>query len=133
MISIAKWTLAGALALGVMAGPAAAQQLKIGTLTGDPVRGQAAFAPCKACHVTQKGVNRVGPSLNGIVGRKAGTVPGFNYSAANKGSGVTWTPQVMFTYLENPRKFMPGTKMAYAGLKDPQKRADVIAWLATQK
>jgi cytochrome c len=125
--------LASAVALAATGGPAAAQQLKIGTLTGDPVRGQAAFAPCRACHVTQAGVNRVGPSLHRIIGRKAGTVPGFNYSAANRGSGVTWTPQIMFTYLENPRKFMPGTKMAYAGLKDPQKRADVIAWLATQR
>jgi cytochrome c len=128
-----KTVLAAAAALLALGGPAAAQQLKIGTLTGDPVRGQAAFAPCRACHVTQAGVNRVGPSLHGIIGRRAGTVPGFNYSAANKNSGVTWTPQVMFTYLENPRQFMPGTKMAYAGLKDPQKRADVIAWLATQK
>lgn len=133
MVNIAKWIVAGALALGSVTGPAAAQQLKIGTLTGDPTRGQAAFAPCRACHVTQAGVNRVGPSLHGIVGRKAGTVAGFNYSAANKSSGVTWTPQVLFTYLENPRKFMPGTKMAYAGLKDPQRRADLIAWLATQK
>ncbi|MFN3287100.1 MAG: c-type cytochrome [Sphingomonadaceae bacterium] len=128
-----KTMLASAFALAALAAPAAAQQLKIGNLTGDPARGQAAFAPCRACHVTQPGVNRVGPSLHGIIGRRAGTVPGFNYSAANKNSGVTWTPQVMFTYLENPRKFMPGTKMAYAGLKDPQKRADLIAWLATQK
>lgn len=133
MTTLLKTVLASAVVLATTAGPAAAQQLKIGNLTGDAARGQAAFAPCRACHVTQPGVNRVGPSLHGIIGRRAGSVPGFNYSAANKNSGVTWSPQVMFTYLENPRKFMPGTKMAYAGLKDPQKRADLIAWLATQK
>jgi len=87
------------------------------------------FAQCKACHVTDKGVNRVGPSLHGIVGRKAGTVPGFNYSAANRSSGVSWTEETLYTYLENPRKFMPGTKMAFAGLRQPQQRADVIAYL----
>jgi cytochrome c len=83
--------------------------------------------------VTDKGVNRVGPSLHGIVGRKAGTVAGFNYSTANKNSGVTWDEKTLFVYLENPRKFMPGTKMAFAGLKQPQQRADVIAYLKTFK
>jgi cytochrome c len=82
--------------------------------------------------VVEPGVNRVGPSLHGIIGRTAGSVPGFNYSAANKGSGVTWTEEVLFEYLENPREFMPGTRMAFVGLKKPQDRADVIAYLKTQ-
>jgi cytochrome c len=133
MLSLMESLLAALITLVALAGPVAAQQLKIGTLVGDPARGQAAFAPCRACHVTQAGVNRVGPSLHGVVGRTSGSVPGFAYSAANKQGHIVWTPQVLFNYLENPRKFMPGTKMAFVGVKDPQKRADIIAWLATQK
>ncbi|NBU27568.1 MAG: cytochrome c family protein, partial [Caulobacteraceae bacterium] len=78
------------------------------------------------------GVNKVGPSLHGVVGRTAGSIAGFRYSAANKGSGVKWSEDVLFTYLENPRKFMPGTNMSFVGLRDPQKRADVIAYLKSQ-
>jgi len=98
-------------------------------LTGDPARGQRVFAQCRTCHVVQPGVNRVGPSLHGIVGRQAGTVPNFRYSPANKNSGITWTEPVLFEYLENPRQYIPGTYMAYPGLRDPQQRADVIAYL----
>jgi cytochrome c len=77
-------------------------------------------------------VNRVGPSLHGIVGRTAGTIEGFRYSPANKNSGITWTEEQLFTYLEDPRKTIPGTFMAFAGIKDPQQRADLIAYLKTQ-
>jgi cytochrome c len=112
----------------VAAAPAAAQMP-----AGNAAAGEKVFAQCKTCHVTDKGVNRVGPSLHGVVGRKSGTVPGFKYSAANLKSGVTWTAPVLFQYLEAPMKFMPGTKMAFAGLKKPQDRADVIAFLATKK
>jgi cytochrome c len=101
-------------------------------LTGDATAGQRIFGQCRTCHVVEPGVNRVGPSLHSIVGRTAGTVPGFNYSDANKNSGVTWTEEVLFEYLEDPRGFMPGTKMAFVGLKKPQDRADVIAYLKTQ-
>jgi cytochrome c len=121
--------LFAAVAAGAfLAGPAMAQMPK-----GDPAAGQRVFAQCRACHVTDKGVNRVGPSLHGIVGRKAGTVPGFKYSKANASSGVTWTEDKLFEYLENPRKFIPGTTMAFAGIRNPQQRADLIAWLKTQK
>ncbi len=102
------------------------------SLTGDAAKGEKIFAQCKACHVAEPGVNRVGPSLHGVVGRTAGSIAGFNYSKANKGSGVTWTEEVLFTYLEAPQKFMPGTRMAFAGLKKPQDRADVIAYLKTR-
>ncbi len=98
-------------------------------LTGDPDKGKAVFNQCKACHVLEPGQNRVGPTLHGIIGRKAGTVEGYSYSEANKNSGVTWTEQVMFEYLENPREFMPGTKMAFVGLKKPEDRANVIAYI----
>ena len=76
--------------------------------------------------------NKVGPLLNGIIGRKAGTIEGFAYSDANKAAGangLVWTEEVLFKYLENPLTFMPGTKMAFAGLKDAQDRKDLIAYL----
>ncbi len=71
----------------------------------------------------------VGPSLAGIVGRAAGSVAGYSYSNANKNSGITWTPEKMFQYLEKPARVVPGTKMAFAGLPKAQDRADVIAYL----
>lgn len=116
------------------AAPAAAggATVTLAGLTGNATNGQRIFGQCRTCHVVEPGVNRVGPSLHGIIGRTAGSVPGFNYSAANKGSGVTWTEEVLFEYLENPREFMPGTRMAFVGLKKPQDRADVIAYLKTQ-
>jgi cytochrome c len=72
------------------------------------------------------------PVAHGIIGRQAGTIPGFRYSPANKNSGITWTEDVMFAYLEDPRKYIPGTYMSFVGLKQPQQRADVIAYLKTQ-
>ncbi|WP_029414692.1 c-type cytochrome [Brevundimonas bacteroides] len=115
------------------AAPAAAgATLQVAGLTGDPANGQRIFGQCRTCHVVEPGVNRVGPSLHGVVGRTAGTVPGYSYSTANQNSGAVWDAQTLFTYLENPRGFMPGTKMAFVGLRDPQQRADVIAYLATQ-
>lgn len=98
-------------------------------VSGDPASGKEVFIVCQACHSLQAGENRVGPSLHGVVGRKAGTVPGFAYSSANRGSGLTWTEQQLYTYLENPQKTVPGTYMTFVGVKDPQKRADVIAYL----
>jgi cytochrome c len=97
--------------------------------------GAEVFKKCRACHdVGPEAKNKVGPLLNGIIGRKAGTIDGFAYSEANKASGVkglVWTEDVLFKYLENPLTFMPGTKMAFAGLKDPQDRKDLIAYLKT--
>lgn len=102
------------------------------SLTGDATAGEKVFVQCKTCHVVEPGVNRIGPSLHGVVGRKSGSVEGFSYSAANKNSGLTWTEEELFVYLENPQKVVPGTKMAFAGLKKPQDRADVIAYLKTK-
>lgn len=99
------------------------------SLTGDAARGKLVFAQCRTCHVTDPGVNRTGPSLAGIVGRTAGSVEGFNYSPANANSGITWTEEQMYVYLENPQRTIPKTKMIFAGLPDAQKRADVIAYL----
>lgn len=105
---------------------------KYASFTGDAKAGEAVFIACKTCHVTTEGQNRIGPSLHAVVGRKAGTVANFTYSNANKNSGITWTPEKLFQYLENPQRVVPGTKMTYPGLPDPQKRADVIAYLKTQ-
>ncbi|WP_074206330.1 c-type cytochrome [Parasphingorhabdus marina] len=99
------------------------------SLTGDAAAGKRVFAQCRTCHVTDPGVNRIGPSLAGIVGSEAGLVQGFNYSPANANSGITWTEQQMYVYLEDPQRTIPKTKMIFAGLPDAQARADVIAYL----
>ncbi|PZN96100.1 MAG: hypothetical protein DCF31_04800 [Alphaproteobacteria bacterium] len=126
MTKIAFATIAAAaVSVATLSTPAAA--------AGDAAKGAVVFNQCKVCHVTDKGVNRVGPSLHGVVGRKAGTVPGYTYSAANKNSGLTWTVAQLDTYLAAPQKVIKGTKMAFAGLKKPEDRANVIAFLATKK
>ena len=86
---------------------------------------------CGICHEAAEGKNRIGPSLFGIVGRKSGAVAGFHYSEGNKNSNLTWDEATLDRYLVNPRAVVPGTTMAYAGLKDDQKRHDLIAYLAT--
>jgi len=98
-------------------------------VSGDPVSGKAVFTQCETCHSKDPGVNKVGPSLHGIIGRHSGMIPNFHYSDANKGSGIVWTEQELYAYLENPQKVVPGTFMTFTGVKDPQKRADVIAYL----
>jgi cytochrome c len=120
-----------AAAFTVMAAaPASAQAAKPYTAyKGNAVAGKSVFLQCMACHAIEAGKNKVGPSLHAVVGRKAGIVPAYNYSAANKNSGIVWTEAKLFEYLVAPRKTVPGTKMAFAGLADPQKRADVIAYL----
>lgn len=129
-----------AAATNVAAAPAAAPApaadntdtitgVKYASYTGDPAKGKTAFITCTTCHAIEAGVNKIGPSLHGVVGRAAGSIPNFTYSAANKGSGITWTPEKLFQYLENPQRVVPGTKMAFPGYPDPQTRADVIAYL----
>jgi len=89
---------------------------------------------CNACHTDQAGgPKKLGPSLFGVVGRKAGTIEGFRYSDANKKSGVTWTPEELDKYLKDPKAVVPGTTMAFAGLKKDDDRKDVIAYLQTLK
>jgi cytochrome c len=98
---------------------------------GNAANGERAFAICRACHqIGPTAKNAVGPVLNGVVGRKAGTYPGYNYSEANKNSGLTWTPEELQKYLAGPQKVVPGTKMIFPGFPhDPQKVNDVIAFL----
>lgn len=96
----------------------------------DAAAGEKAFAVCKACHqVGDNAKNAVGPVLNGLFGRKAGSVEGYNYSDANKKSGLTWDEATFSEYIKDPKAKVPGTKMAFAGIKDEQKIKDLIAYL----
>lgn len=110
----------------------AGAKLEYASFTGDAAAGEKVFAACRTCHVFDDGVNRVGPSLHKVVGRKSGSVAGFSYSDANKNSGITWTPQILFEYLKDPKAYIPGTKMNFPGVKDDQKRADLVAYLEAQ-
>ena len=126
MVRTFLWAVVAApVVLGGL-GPAAAQE-------GNPEEGAEVFKKCRACHdIGPDAKNKVGPILNDIIGRKAGTIEGFAYSEANKtagGKGLQWTEDVLLKYLANPLSFMPGTKMAFAGLKDEQDRRDLIAFL----
>jgi len=117
---------------GTPAAPApAAAPVAYASLTGDAAKGETVFNQCKICHTLEEGRNLVGPSLHAIIGRKAGSVPGFAYSPANKASGVIWTDEEIFRFLESPQALIPGTKMSFGGIADAQTRADVIAYLKT--
>lgn len=99
----------------------------------DAEAGKKAFAKCAVCHSPEAGVTRVGPSLFGVVGRKAGTLAGFNYSSAMKAYDVTWTAETLDKYLEAPMQVVKGTKMTFPGVKDATERANIIAYLETLK
>ncbi|QRM34646.1 cytochrome c family protein [Microvirga sp. VF16] len=96
----------------------------------DAAAGEKVFAQCRACHqIGENAKNAVGPVLNGLFGRHSGSIEGYNYSAANKNSGLTWDEATFRDYIQNPRAKIPGTKMVYAGLKDEQRINDLIAYL----
>ena len=103
---------------------------------GDPAAGKKVFNKCKACHFVDKEKNKVGPYLKGVVGRKAAAVEGFKYSEAMKAKaaeGLVWTEENLKAYLAAPKKFVPGNKMAFAGLKKEKDIADVIAYLKSNQ
>ncbi|MFC2968473.1 c-type cytochrome [Acidimangrovimonas pyrenivorans] len=98
--------------------------------SADPKKGERIFSKCKACHKVD-GNNATGPHLNGVVGRDVASVPDFNYDNALKSLGGKWTPDRIQQFIHDPKKFAPGTKMGFAGLKKIEDRANVIAYLAT--
>jgi len=116
------------LPLMLFALPAAAQ-------TGNAENGEKIFKRyCMTCHITAaKGPSRQGPTLFGLVGRHSGSVEGFRYSEANKKANITWEPGILDKYLTEPRVVVPGTSMAFAGVRKADERADLIAYLATLK
>jgi cytochrome c len=96
----------------------------------DAASGEKIFTQCKACHqIGENAKNAVGPELNGLFGRKAGAVPGYSYSAANKNSGITWDEATFRAYIKDPKAMVPGTKMTFPGLKIPKQIDDVVAYL----
>jgi cytochrome c len=96
----------------------------------DAAAGEKVFGMCKACHqIGENAKSAVGPVLNGVIGRKAGSVAGYSYSDANKDSGITWDEATFRAYIRDPKAKVPGTKMIYAGLKDEQKTNDLVAFL----
>ncbi len=115
------------MSVGLLAAPALAE--------GDVKKGAKVFKKCKTCHLVDKEKSKVGPHLVGVFGRTAGTLEGFKFSKAMKESGVVWSPETLAEYLKKPKKFMPGTKMTFAGLKKEKQIVDLVAYLeeATKK
>ena len=96
---------------------------------GDPEKGKKTFRKCKSCHALEAGKNKVGPTLYGVYGNVAGKVEGFKYSKAIMGSDVIWDDEALNGFLDNPKKYLPGTKMSFTGLKKQSQRENVIAYL----
>ncbi len=97
----------------------------------DASKGEGLFRACRACHKIEDGANGTGPHLYAVVDRAVGSVDGFGYSGALVAVAETWSPEELSAFLENPRGYAPGTKMAYNGMKDVEDRANLIAWLAS--
>ena len=97
----------------------------------DATAGKTSFNKCLACHAIGEGAkNKVGPELNGLDGRKSGTAEGYSYSDANKNSGITWSKEVFLEYIKDPNSKIPGTKMAFAGIKNEKEANDLWAYIA---
>jgi cytochrome c len=122
MIDARSATAALCMTLGLATGAARAD--------GDPVRGEARFQDCAACHRLEAGVNNVGPSLHDIFTRKAGELADFRYSSAMKRSGIVWTPETLNTFISDPQALVPANRMPYAGMANASDRADLIAYLS---
>ena len=115
--------MAGVIALGfglVICGNA---------MAGDAVKGQKLFKRCKACHYVDKKQHKTGPHLVAVIGRAAGSLDDYKYSKAMTASGLVWDEETLAAYLKAPKKFVKGTKMAFAGLKKDRDVADIIAYL----
>lgn len=124
MIKVTRFAIACLFALAVIYSANAA---------GDAAAGATVFAQCSACHaVGADAQNNVGPVLNGVIGRAAGTYPGYRYSSAMKKSGLTWDEATLTQYLRGPDKVLPGTKMAFPGIASDADLANLIAYLKQQ-
>jgi cytochrome c len=113
--------------IGALAGAWLALGVAVASADGDPIKGEQIYHRCQGCHSIDR--NRVGPMHKGLFGRTAGSVPGFAYSSAMKNAGIVWSEDTLDQFLQGPRKMVPGTKMTYGGVADPQDRADLIAYL----
>ncbi len=120
------------LILGLLAAAALAAAARAQTAPGNATTGKLVFLQCQACHAVQPGGPAlVGPDLAGVYGRKAASLPGYDYSPALKSSGIVWTSAKLDRWLADPGALVPGTKMAFVGIDSPALRADVIAYLQT--
>ena len=120
-----KLTLSALVVIASSAGVASA------ALAQDAAAGKTSFNKCLACHAIGEGAkNKVGPQLNGLDGRKSGTAPDYSYTDANKNSGITWNEAQFKEYIKDPKAKIPGTKMAFAGIKNEKEVNDLWAFLA---
>lgn len=127
-------TLAGRLGAALLLAPLGAAGLAGAAHAADVAAGRQVYqSQCAICHSDKPDVNKIGPSLYGVVGRHTGAEPGYSYSVANKNSNLVWTPTELDLYLNHPQKIVPGTKMPYGGLHNEAKRANLIAFLETLK
>lgn len=124
---VVRFLLSACAAAGLLAGMSGAA-----LADGDAAAGKKVFNKCKVCHSLEAGENKIGPSLAGVVGRAAGTVEGFKYSDAMKEAGLTWDEETLDKYLADPKGFIPGNKMAFAGLKKEADRENVIAYIESE-
>jgi cytochrome c len=100
-------------------------------LAQDVAAGETSFKKCMACHSIGDGAkNKVGPELNGLDGRHSGSAPGYSYSDANKNSGITWSKDQFLEYIKDPKAKIPGTKMAFAGIKNEKEAGDLWAYVS---
>ena len=117
-----RWTLMASLMLAALPHPAQA--------VGNPAAGEKVFQKCRACHqIGETARNAVGPKLNGLFGRPAGSIEGYSYSPANKNSGIVWDESTFREYIKAPQVKIPSTKMVFPGLKSDQEIDDIVAFL----
>jgi cytochrome c len=108
---------------------AATGALVSGVAQADVKRGEKLFEECRACHAVERGASGVGPSLHGVIGRRAGALDDFRYSPALKKSGITWSKQTLDAYVLDPQKAVPSNRMPYAGMPAARDRADLIDYI----